>query len=222
MRVATWNIRAALSAPLDDIAAELQAMQADVIGLQEVDHLARRTGFIDQAHALATALSAHFVFAATIKWDGGDYGLALVSRWPLAAVQRHRLDQTEYGEPRIVLEVTVCASGRPLRVFNHHAAIGSRSRQSGLTRLRDLVAPHMGSGAVVLGDFNEAPTGPGVRSLLAAGLVDVGAEQNVPTAGGARIDYLLADALLSKRVRRAQVWLTRKSDHHALITEFEW
>jgi endonuclease/exonuclease/phosphatase family metal-dependent hydrolase len=220
--VATWNIRAARSATLDEIAAELQAMQADIMGLQEVDFRVRRTGFTDQAAALATALTAHYVFAASIKWDGGDYGLALVSRWPLVEVRRHRLDQTEYGEPRIVLEVTVCASGRPLRVFNHHASVGSRSRLSGLARLRELAAPHMRGWVVVLGDFNEGPAGPAVRSLLDAGLVDVGAEQNMNTAAGGRIDYLLLDAALAKRVRRTQLWPTRKSDHHALITEFDW
>jgi endonuclease/exonuclease/phosphatase family metal-dependent hydrolase len=222
MRVATWNIRAALSAPLDDLAAELQAMQADVMALQEVDYRVRRSGFTDQAQTLATALAAHYVFAASIKWDGGDYGLAVVSRWPLIEVQRHRLDQEEAGEPRIALAVTVCAGGRPLRVFNHHADVRSRSRNSGLAQLRGLVAPLVGSGVVVLGDFNDGPTASGVRSLVDSGFVDVGAEQNVDTVAGGRIDYLLVDAPLAARVRRTQVWPTRKSDHHALITEFEW
>ena len=146
----------------------------------------------------------------------------MVSRWPLVAVRRHRLDATEAGEPRIVLEVTVCASGRALRVFNHHADVRRRSRQSGLARLRELVAPHVGGGVVVLGDFNDGPTRDGVRSLLDAGLVDVGAEQNRPTTAGGRIDYLLVDSLLATRVQSTQVWPTRKSDHHALITEFDW
>ena len=114
-RVATWNIRAARSAPVDAIAAELRAMQADVIALQEVDVRMRRTGFVDEPVALASALGFHHVFAASIKWDEGDYGLAVLSRWPLAEVRRHRLDATAAAEPRIVLEVTVCAGGRPLR-----------------------------------------------------------------------------------------------------------
>ena len=110
-RIVTWNIRAARSAPVDAIAAELQAMQADVIALQEVDVRTRRTGFVDQPAALATALGFHYVFAASIKWDEGDYGLAVLSRWPLTEVRRHRLAATAAGEPRIVLEVTVCAEG---------------------------------------------------------------------------------------------------------------
>ncbi len=222
LRVATWNIQAARSASLDDIAAELQAMQADVMALQEVDLRARRTGFTDQPQALAKALAAHYVFAASIKWDGGDYGLALLSRWPLVEVRRHRLELAEYGEPRIVLEVTVCARGRPLRLFNHHAAVGRRSREIGLAQLRALVVPHAGSGVVVLGDLNDFPTAPGVKALLDAGLLDAGAEENASTAGGGRIDYVLVDTPLASRLRSTKLWPTKKSDHHALIAEFEW
>src|SRR4051812_29600327 len=50
-RIVTWNIRAARSASVDEIAAELQAMHADVIALQEVDLRVRRTGFVDEPAA---------------------------------------------------------------------------------------------------------------------------------------------------------------------------
>ena len=83
LRIATWNIRAARSTRVDAIAAELQAMEADVIALQELDVRVRRTGFVDEPAALAAALRFHYVFAASIKYDGGDYGLAVLSRWPL-------------------------------------------------------------------------------------------------------------------------------------------
>jgi endonuclease/exonuclease/phosphatase family metal-dependent hydrolase len=207
---------------MDELAAELQAMQADVMGLQEVDSRARRSGFTDQAPALAKALAAHYVFAASIKWDGGDYGLALLSRWPLVEVRRHRLELASYGEPRIVLEVTVCARGRPLRLFNHHAAVGRRSREVGLAQVRALVAPHVGRGTVVLGDLNDVPSASNVRALLDAGFVDVGADQDLPTTGGGRIDYVLLDKLLASGLRGSKVWPTRKSDHHAFVADFEW
>jgi endonuclease/exonuclease/phosphatase family metal-dependent hydrolase len=207
---------------MDELAAELQAMQADVMGLQEVDSRARRSGFTDQAPALAKALAAHYVFAASIKWDGGDYGLALLSRWPLVEVRRHRLELASYGEPRIVLEVTVCARGRPLRLFNHHAAVGRRSREVGLAQVRALVAPHVGRGTVVLGDLNDVPSASNVRALLDAGFVDVGADQDLPTTGGGRIDYVLLDKLLASGLRGSKVWPTRKSDHHAFVAEFVW
>src|SRR6185295_17306295 len=180
--------RAARSASVDAIAAELQAMQADVIALQEVDVRTRRSGFVDEPAALATALGFHYVFAASIKWDEGDYGLAVLSRWPLAEIRRYRLDAATAAEPRIVLEVTVCAGGRPLRVFNHHADGRVASRDAGFEELRGIVQTEVGHGILVLGDFNEHSDGPGVRGLIDAGLVDLGADRNLDTADNGRID----------------------------------
>lgn len=221
-RIATWNIRAALSAPVDEIAGELRAMQADVIALQEVDVRTRRSGFIDEPAALATALGFHYVFAASIKWEGGDYGLAVLSRWPLTNVRRHRLDSTPAAEPRIILEVTVCTGGRPLHLFNHHADGRVISRNAGFEELKRIVRADVGQGIVVLGDFNEYPDGPGVRGLIEAGLVDLGAEGDEKTFDSGRIDYLLADGPLARTTSTARVWPTDKSDHHAVLIDVEW
>jgi endonuclease/exonuclease/phosphatase family metal-dependent hydrolase len=221
-RVATWNIRAARLAPVDAIAAELQAMQADVVALQEVDVRMRRTGFVDEPVALATSLRFHHVFAASIKWDEGDYGLAVLSRWPLVEVRRHRLDQRAAAEPRIILEVTVCVGGQPLHLFNHHADGQVASRDATFAELRGIVQPHIGHGILVLGDFNEHSDAPGVRRLIDAGLVDLAAELDVNTADNGRIDYILADTPMFRRASHARVWPTDKSDHNAVLVDLEW
>jgi endonuclease/exonuclease/phosphatase family metal-dependent hydrolase len=222
LRIATWNIRAARLAPVESIAAELRTMQADIVALQEVDVRTRRTGFVDEPAALAAALGFQYVFAASIKWDEGDYGLAVLSRWPLTEVRRHRLDATGAAEPRIVLEVTVCAGGRPLHLFNHHADGRVASRRAGFAELREMMHAHVGHGILVMGDFNERPDAPGMRGLIDAGLVDLGAESNVNTAYNRRIDYLLADGLLARLATSARVWPTDKSDHHAVLADLEW
>jgi endonuclease/exonuclease/phosphatase family metal-dependent hydrolase len=222
LRIVTWNIRAARLAPVDAIAIELRTMQADVAALQEVDVRTRRTGFVDEPAALAAALGFQYAFAASIKWDEGDYGLAVVSRWPLTEVRRHRLDATGAAEPRIVLEVTVCAGGRPLHIFNHHADGRVASRSAGFAELRKIVQADVGHGILVMGDFNERPDAPGMRGLIDAGLVDLGAESNVNTAYNRRIDYLLADGPLARLATSARVWPTDKSDHHAVLADLEW
>jgi endonuclease/exonuclease/phosphatase family metal-dependent hydrolase len=221
VRVATWNIRAALSAPVEALAAELAAMQADVVALQEVDVGTRRGGFVDEPGALARALGFQYVFAASIKWDEGDYGLAVLSRWPLTGVRRHRLTVIDRTEPRIVLEATVCANGRPLRLFNHHADRRVASRSLGFQEIRRLIAPDLGRGLLVVGDMNEYPDGPGVRSLVEAGLVDLGVE-SLKTTNNGRIDYVLADDRMARIASTARVWPTERSDHHAVLVDLEW
>jgi endonuclease/exonuclease/phosphatase family metal-dependent hydrolase len=222
IRVATWNIHAARSAPLADIIGEIRDTGADIVALQEVDAHAARTGFVNQPKELADALGFHYVFAASIRFDGGDYGLALLSRWPLAEVIRHRLARPAQGEPRIVLEAVVCAAGHPLRIFNHHADIVADSRRADLAALVNIVRPRLNGRTIVLGDFNTTPDDAGIRALLDTGLVDPAAAENIRTADEGRIDYLLVDRVLASSVRRPEVWQTDKSDHDALVTEMRW
>ena len=221
LRLVTWNIRAALSAPVDSIAAELAAMEADVIALQEVDVDTRRSDFVDQPTALATRLGLYYAFAASIKWDGGDYGLAVLSRWPLIDVQRHRLDATTSNEPRIVLEAAICVGGRAIHLFDHHADGWAASRELGFAELRRLVQPYMGRGVLVFGDFNEAPDGPGARGLIEAGLVDLSATAG-SSFGRRRVDFVLADRPLAGPTATSRVWPTNKSDHNAVVADLEW
>jgi endonuclease/exonuclease/phosphatase family metal-dependent hydrolase len=221
VRVATWNIKAARAAPLDALAAEMRAIRADVIALQEVDVRTRRSGYVDQPRALAAALGFHYVFAASIRWDEGDYGLALVSKWPLARVERFRVGPADLGEPRIVLDVTICVGGRALRLLNHHADDVAATRALGFADVQR-IAQTIGSGLLVVGDMNEGPDGPGIRTLRDSGLVDLGADGTVDTAEGGRIDYIFAGGALSRQVSAARVWRTNKSDHHLVSTDVRW
>jgi endonuclease/exonuclease/phosphatase family metal-dependent hydrolase len=222
VRVASWNIKAARSSSVGALAAEMRAMQADVIALQEVDVRTRRSGFVDEPTALAAALGFHYVFAASIHWDEGHYGLALVSKWPLVTVARRRLGGADLGEPRIVLDVGLCAAGRPLRILNHHADRRPAARALGFADLRRIVSAAKGGGVLLLGDMNEYADGPGMRALLDAGLVDLGARGALKTAAGGRIDFILADGLVSRHASDIRVWPTDKSDHHAVLTDLEW
>jgi endonuclease/exonuclease/phosphatase family metal-dependent hydrolase len=221
LRIGTWNIRAAQSAPVDMLAAEIRAMQVDVIGLQEVDVRTRRGGFVDEPTELASALGLQYVFAASIKWDEGHYGLAVLSRWPLVKVERHRLTGTPEAEPRIVLDVTVCAAGRTLRMLNLHADRRTASRALGFADLGRIVKDQVGRGILVLGDLNEYPDAPGVRSLIDAGFVDLTADSPFTVSVG-RVDYLLADPPLARLSSPPRVWTTDKSDHHAVLVDLAW
>lgn len=222
LRIGTWNIRAAQSAPVEMLAAEIRAMQVDVIALQEVDVRTRRGGFVDEPAELSNALGMHYVFAASIKWDEGHYGLGLLSRWPIVSIERHRLPSTPEAEPRIVLDVTVCAGGRPLRLLNTHADRRTASRALGFGDLRRIAKDNFGHGLLVLGDLNEYPDAPGVRGLIEDGFVDLSASSAENTVGTGRVDYLLVDPPLARIASTARVWTTDKSDHHAVLADLAW
>jgi endonuclease/exonuclease/phosphatase family metal-dependent hydrolase len=112
--------------------------------------------------------------------------------------------------------------GRPLRILNHHADRRPNARALGFADLRRVAKAAMGSGVLLTGDMNEYADGPGMRSLLDAGLVDLGAKEALKTAAGGRIDFILGDGAASRRASAVRVWPTDKSDHHALFTDLEW
>ena len=83
-RILSYNIRAGKgvdgSPALDRQAAAIRALAPDVVALQEVDRSTQRSGRVDQAAVLAKGTGLHAVFARAIDFEGGEYGIAVLSR----------------------------------------------------------------------------------------------------------------------------------------------
>ncbi|MCG7311368.1 endonuclease/exonuclease/phosphatase family protein [Brachybacterium sp. ACRRE] len=127
LRAATFNIHHGASADdhldLARTAAEIRALDADVVGLQEVDvAFGDRSAGEDQARALAEMLGMDVAFAPAIDRPGTDpdgprrqYGVALLVRGRILESETHLLPAAPglgpLREPRAVL----CASVRTAR-----------------------------------------------------------------------------------------------------------
>ena len=126
--IATYNIRHGHDVSFDwDMIAEVIAESgADIIGLQEIDMLTRRVGKRDSLAGLtqATGLS-HAVFVPAMDFDGGLYGTAILSRYP---IESHVVRELYYGshEPRSYGIVTVTMDdGTSVALFNTHLSYES-------------------------------------------------------------------------------------------------
>lgn len=85
-RCLTYNIKAGRYHPdgLEAIARVMEGLAPDIIALQEVDRLAPRSGGVDQPAWLAHRLHMQASFGCSfVLPDGGQYGNALLSRWPI-------------------------------------------------------------------------------------------------------------------------------------------
>lgn len=106
LRVVTWNIRhgAGKDGRVDLVrtARVLAALEPDLVLLQEVDRGCRRSGGVDQAAELGVALGMTALFGAHREFDGGEYGLAILSR--LEPVSSRTLPLTAAPRPLIALE----------------------------------------------------------------------------------------------------------------------
>ena len=92
-------------------------MKPDLVALQEVDVKTRRTGQVDQPARYADLTGLHVAFGKAMDYDGGQYGNAVLSRWPIRTARSHALPTAEGHEPRCVLEVTVQPDTGPAVTF---------------------------------------------------------------------------------------------------------
>lgn len=110
LAIASYNIRHGAGMATDEVdlgRAEkaIKALAPDLIALQEIDNRCARSGGVDQAAELGKRLGMHHAFGKFMDFEGGGYGLAALSRYPIAETHVHRLP--DGAEPRCALEIVV-------------------------------------------------------------------------------------------------------------------
>lgn len=166
LRVVSYNIKHGRGndnvVNLDRTSAVLRSLQPDIVGLQEVDDLVTRSGGVPQAQRLGESLGMQHAFGRFMDYQGGAYGMAILSRHPIVATQSVRLP--DGNEPRVALavEVQLSADRRVTIVNVHFDWVDDDSfrfaQAAALTKYLDgLKTPY-----VLLGDFNDEP---GSRTL---------------------------------------------------------
>jgi endonuclease/exonuclease/phosphatase family metal-dependent hydrolase len=226
LRAVSYNIKSAAwhGDRLEDLALVLQRLDGDVVALQEVQ------GRENQAVALAKRLGyAHHAFAATLQKGAEDYGVALLSRYPIEAVERVELVDRFAFEPRVAIVATVRVGGRRLRVVCTHADVLLPATRANTRDLAAALKPYVGEGLLLMGDLNAQPSEKAVRTLTDIGLHDLFAEkvpdQTWPTFPSdrprKRIDYFLVDGPLQARAAAPEVPVDTASDHRPIAVTFD-
>ena len=176
LRVMTYNIHHGEGMDgridLQRLADVMAYSGADIIGLQEVDVRTRRSMGVDQLAALAELLHMESAFGWNLLYQGGYYGNALLSRYPILSSNNINLYWAG-GEPRGMLRAgsmwTAARSPCTSRTWVWTHGRDGQRRQI-VDRLRGTDGPF-----VLLGDMNESwspgqePSSPMPRSMRAAG-----------------------------------------------------
>jgi endonuclease/exonuclease/phosphatase family metal-dependent hydrolase len=157
VRVMTWNIHGGVGSDrccdLDRIIALAQRHDPDIIALQEVDSRRVSSNPEPAFEALANALGEHVAEARLVTAPDGDYGHAVISRWPLSDVVRHDVS-VRRREPRAAIEATIATPFGALHVVAAHLGLGFAERRRQAKHLAD-VARSGPARAILLGDFND-------------------------------------------------------------------
>jgi len=147
---------------LEDTAKVLKSLKADVIALQEVDEKTTRSAKVAQTEYLGKQLGMHHVFGKAMDYQGGGYGQAILSKYPILESKVHKLPGD--GEPRIALEVVLePLKGQKLSFVSIHFDFRSEETRQPqikalLKALKEVKHP-----VILLGDFNARPESESIK-----------------------------------------------------------
>ena len=142
---------------LERIAKIIVDSKVDVVALQEVDVKTQRASGVDQAAKLGELTKLTPVFGAAMPFSGGEYGGAILSRWPVKIRKVHQLPQEKGREPRIAIEAVITPdNGLPEFVFvsTHFCHQSETTRTEQAAKLNELLPEKDGPPIVLAGDFN--------------------------------------------------------------------
>jgi endonuclease/exonuclease/phosphatase family metal-dependent hydrolase len=233
-RVMTYNIHHGEGVDgrvdLDRIAAVVRAEQADLVALQEVDKGVERTARRDFPSELAALTGMTCLFRNNFPFQGGEYGNAILTRFPVKRWSNTLLRMLRTGEQRGVLQAVVDAGGRDLLFLCSHIDYrqDDAERVQNVAQFGEVLAEYGEMPAVFGGDFNDTP-GSRTHQAMAATFDDVwtkageGDGFTIPSRAPAkRIDYLWLRKDAPLRPVRSWVPRTDASDHLPVVLELEW
>lgn len=222
LRVLTYNIHHGEGTDgkfdYDRLEKTITELRPDIIAVQEVDVGTQRAGGVDQATELGKRLKMHHAFGNALYFSGGEYGEAILSRFPIQSPKAHHLPFQFGNEPRTALEARIIPdNGLPEFIFvGTHLCHESDDNRRQQTKLLNQLFHHSELPVILAGDMNARPTSDPMKILFDSGWVDT-------VAPNSRIDYVL--------VRKQDPWQVIEtqiidepivSDHDPVLTILKW
>ena len=218
LRVMTYNIYGARAtspanaADLDAIAEVIRRQNPDFVTLNEVDVFTNRTGKdVHQARDLAEKLGMEWHFSKAIDRDGGEYGDAVLSKYPILEKRSYRLPcaAEQPGEDRSLCVIRVQIDGKDLYVASTHLdhLSGDASRLVQATEIRRIRDTELEGDLILCGDLNAIPSS-NVIATMTSFLTNTGPidQYTFPSDDPSRkIDYIMYAPIAHFGVQNCQV-----------------
>lgn len=224
----TFNIRHAKGLDgqvrLSAIRDQIQQAQADFAALQEVDRFQWRSGLQDQARVLAKQLGMSYAYAPALRNGLSEYGIALLSRYPLINIQIYPLAGVR--EPRAVLAAEAVVKlqdgeQKRLTIVTTHLGVANADRVRQMPELIRIVQS-LPAPVVLMGDLNTAPNDPLMKELeTVLHKVSLQAPLHSTLIRGGEIDHIFT-SLNPSVTTGAWTEPTRVSDHVPVLHEISF
>jgi len=232
LRVMTYNIHVGIGMDkkmdLKRIAGVINQEHPDLVGLQEVDRGVERTQRVDEIAEIAQLTRMEYAFAYNLHYQGGQYGVAILSRFPIMTIDHRRYGNTREKERRGMIRVEVAVNGKTINFVTTHLDYQYEDgrvfeAEQLLKALEEVKGP-----LIVVGDFNDLPVAAAYQRMNAQ-FRDAWIESQADGEGlsypadkpAKRIDYIFYRTSDPVRARKAWTVDTLASDHLPVVAELE-
>lgn len=213
---------------LKRIADVINREHPDLVGLQEVDRGVKRTEGLDEIAELAKLTRMDFSFAHNLDYQGGQYGVAILSRFLIQKADHQKYQNTRETERRGMLRVEVEVEGRTVNFVTTHLDYQYEDGRLFETEQLLRFLEGLGGPLIVAGDFNDEPTGSAYK-LMVTKFDDSWVRSKAKGEGMSypadkpvkRIDYIFARTHDGMKAKKAWVVETLASDHRPVMAELE-
>ncbi|HEV8368314.1 MAG TPA: endonuclease/exonuclease/phosphatase family protein [Pyrinomonadaceae bacterium] len=231
LRVMTYNIHVGVGMDkkldLQRIADVINREKPDLVGLQEVDRGVKRTEGKDEIAELAAMTRMDYAFAHNLDYQGGQYGVAILSRFLLLNVDHRMFENRREAERRGMLRVEVEVEGKRVNFVTTHLDYQYEDGRVFETEQMLKFLESVKGPLIVVADLNDEPTGAAFKLMLTK-FEDAWASSRAKGDGFSypadkpikRIDHILYRSG-SLKATKARVIETLASDHLPVIAEVQ-
>lgn len=229
--VMSYNIYGARLTNGIKIGESIKKYNPDFVSLQEVDKFTRRSRNKDITLEIAKALGYnYYYFQKAMDFDGGEYGISIISKYPVKKLFRSELPSIGNEKRQILIaELDSEELGKKVTVLNTHLDYKTEIKEKEMRHLLAVADVIEGDVKFMSGDFNFLPTSEHYRKIT-ENWKDSYTEENkekTKKAEDARIDYIFSKSSRKVKVKKSQFinddteeW-TKLSDHLPYISVFD-
>lgn len=231
LRVMTYNIQHGAGADeqvnLVRTAEAIKREKPDIVALEEVDRGVTRSSRQNEPMILGALTGLRPYFNNNFNFQGGEYGNAVLTRFPALMETNTHYRMLRTNEQRGVIQMVLNVNGHKILFMATHIDYrpDNSERLMNVAEMKEIVKKYPGLPVIICGDFNDEP-GKRVYKEMKASFGDVWALSGqgngltypspVPRK---RIDYIWISRDKSLKPTIAWVPDTQASDHRPLVAE---
>ncbi len=223
LRIMSYNIRNAkgmdLKTDYNRIANVINSLMPDVVAVQEVDKTTNRSKGVDVLEELASLTGMHGSFGAAIDYEGGLYGVGILSKEQPISCRSIPLPGREEARTILVAEfaeyVVACT----------HWSLTKEDRIASVAIVNELAVPYS-KPVFMVGDFNMEPESEEFLLLSESWKVLNNLKNNTFPANNPErcIDYVFVYSATEQNIKLLQNSVLNEpmaSDHRPLFVDIE-